>query len=79
MKYDTEFTRRVAGLLEKEDLSKGTVDIMLTACRQFEEFMLGTARELLDPGDLKIVAVDLAEWRSHMMRAGSSRAVSRGS
>jgi integrase len=57
-------------VLEEEDLAKGTIDITLTACRQFEEFMLGTTGEPLDPDDVRIVAVDLAEWRSHMTRAG---------
>ena len=70
MKCDTEFTLRLAELLEEEDLAKGTVDITLTACKQFEEFMLGTTGEPLDPDDVRVVAVDVAEWRSHMTRKG---------
>ena len=70
MKCDTEFTLRVAELLEEEDLAEGTVEITLTACSQFEQFMLEAVGEPLDPDDLKIVAVDLAEWRSHMTRQG---------
>lgn len=70
MKCDTEFTLRLAELLEEEDLAKGTVEITLTACRQFEEWYRGTVGEGVDPDAVKIVAVDLAEWRSHMTRAG---------
>ena len=70
MKCDTKFTLRVAGLLEEESLAKGTVEITLTACGQFEQFMLEVTGEPLNPDDVKIVAVDLAEWRSYMMRQG---------
>ena len=70
MKCDTGFTLRVAELLDEEELAKGTVEITLTACRQFEQFMLEATGEPLDPDGVKTVAVDLAEWRSHMTRAG---------
>ena len=70
MKCDTEFALRLAELLEEEDLAPGTIEITLTACRQFEEFMLGTTGEPINPDDVRIVAVDVAEWRSHMTRQG---------
>jgi integrase/recombinase XerC len=70
MECDTRFTLRLAGLLEDEDLARGTVEITVTACRQFEEFLRGSTGEVLDPDDVRVVAVDVAEWRSYMTHRG---------
>ena len=70
MKCDTEFTMRLAGLLDDEDLAPGTIEITMTACKQFEQFMEGSTGERLDPDDVRIGAIDVAEWRSHMTQRG---------
>ena len=67
MKSDTEFVLRVAELLAEEDLAPGTIEVTLGSCRRFEQFLLEVTGQPLSPDDPKIVAVDLAEWRQHMV------------
>jgi integrase len=65
---DTLFIEKLKEKLAEEDLAPGTVERTLIDASQFCGWYQGTTGQELDPGDLGIVSVDLAEFRSHLMR-----------
>jgi integrase len=65
---ETFFIRRLQEKLAEQDLAPGTVERTLIDTRQFCDWYRGTTGQELDPDAPALVSVDLAEYRSHLMR-----------
>ena len=64
----TPFLTKLRERLAADDLAAGTVERTLIDAAQFEEWYRGTTGEDVDPDNIKLVAVDLAEYRSWLQR-----------
>jgi integrase len=65
---DTPFVERLRPALEADDLAPGTITRTLIDARQFEEWLAGTAGSGIDPDDVQVTAIDLAEFRGWLQR-----------
>lgn len=74
---ETLFIQRLRAALAAEDLAEGTRDRVVVDLQTYERWHLETAGQPLDPDDLAITSVDLAEFRSHLLRKWQPGSVTR--
>jgi len=65
---DTPFVQRLREKLAGEDLAKATKRLTVQDACAFATWWRGSTGQELDPDDLSIVSVDLAEYRSYLMQ-----------
>lgn len=63
-------TTRLTQALEGEDLQDATRERVLIDARQLEEWYIGTYGHGLDPDDVALTSMDLAEFRGWLLRRG---------
>ena len=68
MSAGARFAIRLREKLALEDYAPNTVARTLTDCRQFDEWLEGTTGAPLDRDAPQVVSVDLADWRSWLVR-----------
>jgi len=74
---DTIFIRRLREVLDDDDLADTTRERCLLDLQAYERFHLETSGEPLDPDHLTITSVDLAEFRTHLLRKWQPSTVTR--
>ena len=74
---DTKFIAQLTDSLLKEDLMAASRERVLIDCRQFEVWYQGTYGHQLEPADLAVTSVDLAEFRSYLLRSCQPNTVQR--
>lgn len=67
---DPSFIERLKEALVADGLAPATIQRTVIDCRQFEGFLRKKTGEELDPDDLRLTALDLAEFRDHLQAAG---------
>jgi len=65
---DSRLIERLRKQLAEEDLAPGSRERVIIDGRTLEEWYRGTYGEEIDPEDLGITSVDLAEYRTHLLR-----------
>lgn len=65
---DTKFAKALISKLAQEDLVPASRQRVIIDCRQFEDWYRGTYGHDLDPQDLALTSVDLAEFRTYILR-----------
>jgi integrase len=65
---DTRFIQALIAKLAEEDLVDASRQRVLIDCRQFEDWHHGTYGQDLNPEDLALTSVDLAEFRTYILR-----------
>ncbi len=74
---DTKFVNALIAKLNEEDLAAASRQRVLIDCRQFEDWYRGTYGHDLDPQDLALTSVDLAEFRTYILRSCQPNTVQR--
>jgi integrase len=64
----TPFVTRLIAALEADDLAPGTIARTRIDAAQFEQFMLDSTGQCLNPEGLEIASADLQEWRTFLQR-----------
>lgn len=64
----SQFIDSLRDKLADEDLAEGSRERILIDCRQLEEWYLGTYGQEVNPDELALTSVDLAEYRSHVLK-----------
>jgi integrase len=63
--------------LAEEDLAEGSRQRILIDCRQLNDWIMGTYGQPLDPEDLGLTNIDLAEFRTFLLRTCQPNTVQR--
>ena len=74
---DSRFIQALAAQLEDDDLVDASRQRVLIDLRQFESWYKGTYGNELDAGDLALTSVDLAEFRTYLLRTCQPNTVER--
>jgi len=77
MDGESEFITRLTEALAGEDLVPESRQRVLIDCRQLETWYLGTYGQPMDPGDVALTSVDLAEFRAHVLKSCQASTCSR--
>lgn len=64
----SRFLDKLTALLAEQDLADGSRQRIIIDCRQFEEWYDGTYGHRLDPDDLALTNLDLAEFRTWLLK-----------
>jgi integrase/recombinase XerC len=74
---DSRFIKKLKEKLGEEDLVEASRQRVLIDCRQWEEWYRGTYGQGINPDDVSLTSVDLAEYRTFLLRTCQASTVQR--
>lgn len=74
---DTKFIGKLREKLAETDTVEGSQARVLIDCKQLEEFFVGTYGREIDPGEIGLTSVDLAEFRTWLLKRCQAGTVQR--
>jgi integrase len=77
MDSDTKFIDKLRNALAQQDLMDSSQQRVIIDCRQLEQWYRGTYGQNLDPDDLALTNIDLAEFRMWILRKCQASTCSR--